>query len=102
MVCFISLVIQHWEGYLEPVPLPYHPYLCAVWLRCSVLPALHVSYHSVFADAPPDPGDIEGYDTNGLLSSWRSYLFEHGNIADSCQHNAHHQGKRPHPGDIPY
>jgi hypothetical protein len=102
MVCFISLVIQHWEGYLEPVPLPRHPHLRAVWVRRGVLLALHVSYHPVFADAPPDQSYTEGYTTNGLLSSRRSHLFEHGHIADSCQHNAHHQGKRPSLSDTPH
>jgi hypothetical protein len=61
----------------------------------AILHALHVPYYSVFPDAPPDPSYIEGYATDGLLSGWRSHLFEHGYITDSCQHNAHHQGKRP-------
>src|SRR5579863_7514533 len=101
MVCFIGTILQHGQGHHGPVSLPGHPHLCAVWLRRSLLSPPHVPYHSLYTHAPTHSSYSQRYATDGLLSSRRSYLYEHGHITNSCEHHAHNQGTRPLHCDIP-
>ena len=59
----IYFKLQHEPGNSQPISIPRHPHLCAVWPRRNILPAPYVLYHSVHTHASPDSNHFKGYAT---------------------------------------